>query len=163
MITYHYTPHKNLYRISSEGLVPYLINRTELAHYFKLPIMGIWLWKNNLEGLSEFGAILIQMAMNEVTRIAKLKVEIDFSKILKKLDNNVWIEHEGFLNGYGSKNGKLVYHKNERAVIYTETIKPSDIELIKVFDIDSMLYGQYYPHIKITKKNPTKKYVSFWR
>lgn len=128
MIAYHYTSIENYWHISSEGLVPYSINKPDLKPHFPDGIVGIWLWKRDLVGDEHVGSILWQLMTKSSTRVVKLQVEYDPAKLLTRNDEPIEILHDGLL-------GTWVYHTKTPAVVYTDVIAPGRIHRLETFDL----------------------------
>ena len=127
-IGYHYTSIENYWHISKEGLVPYFINKPDLKPHFPEGIHGVWLWKRDLLGDEHLGSILWQLMTKSSTRVVKLRVEYDPTKLLVRAGEPVEILHDGQL-------GTWVYHTKTPAVLYSETIEPACIHRLATFDL----------------------------
>lgn len=125
---YHYTSLENYWHIDKEGLVPYSINKPDLLPHFPDGITGIWLWKRDLTDVEHLGSILWQLMTKSSTRIVKLRVEYEPTKLLYRDEEPVEILHDGRL-------GMWTYHTATPAVMYTEAIPPTSIERLDTFNL----------------------------
>lgn len=132
MKTYHYTSKNNWEKIKIFGFQPYVISKPELDSFFPGGVNGVWLWKNKPTGHSNMGCILFQFATKSETDIVLLEVEIDEGNLLHFGDRLVELPHTGSIGNYQ-------YHEAEKGVIYTSTISPNKIKLLKTFDIVKLL------------------------
>ncbi len=90
---------------------------------------GIWLWSKDLKGKTHLGTIIYQVSSKNSDKIVKLKVWYDTNQLLKGLrGERVWTSHYGQIDKY-------IYHTKEEGVIIIEPIPPSEIELVKVYDL----------------------------
>jgi hypothetical protein len=124
---FHYTSVENYWHICSEGLLPYSINKPDLAPHFPVGITGIWLRKRDLTPVEHLGSILWQLMTKSSTKIVKLRVEYDPAKLLHRDEEPVEILHDGRL-------GTWTYHTATPAVVYTEAIQPEYI--FRLFTVD---------------------------
>jgi hypothetical protein len=128
MLGYHYTSIENYWHIASEGLVPYSINKPDLQPHFPDGITGIWLWKRDLVGDEHLGSILWQLMTKSSTRVVKLQVEYDPTKLLMRQGEPIEILHDGRL-------GVWVYHTKTPAIVCSEVIYPKHIHRLETFDL----------------------------
>lgn len=127
---WHYTSWKNWETIRTEGMFPYKIERqTEIAEMFPEGVMGIWVWENPLDPLSELGSIIYQLAYKCETKIVKLMVEYDTNDFLKKDGHPIRLRHSGWIENWK-------YHPDEPpARIVMKPIPVNEIAFARAFDL----------------------------
>lgn len=133
MIGYHYTSLENWQKIQKEGLRPYIIHKPYLfQHIGSEKTEGVWVWIDQLEGLSHIGSILYQNATKNTLQVVYLKVVYDDDDCLSptgKPTKLITLPHTGWI-------GKLDYHNgSEVAVIVTKTILPGQIKLLQTYNL----------------------------
>lgn len=111
-----------------EGFIPYPIVKEELKengflHYPK----GIWLWVKKLTKEAQTGVVLSQIATKNSDKIVLLKVKYNENNILRCPEDffNILLCHSGMIGKFKWKSGK--------AVVVTNKIPATNIELIKIF------------------------------
>lgn len=132
---YHYTSWDNWMQIQKSGLIPYKINNhPELLESLGIDhVMGVWLWKNRPDSVSHMGNVIYQLAYKCKTKVVKLAVRYDPKWNLKSpRGENVNLYHCGHIE-------KFNYHRNDKAVIQTGIIPPTQIKLIKIYNLVELL------------------------
>ncbi len=135
---YHYTTKKNYKKIKRKGLVPYQLEKGKIrTTHGSYEGKVIWLWEQELQGISELGTILFHLATKRDTNIVKLRVEYndkfilspsDIDKGISDEDTDLLISHNGLI-------GDWIYHLEEPAVLVTKYIPCERISLIQEFDL----------------------------
>ncbi len=130
-IGYHYTSYDNWLKIKYEGLVPYNIDYKTSELTDIRGIKGIFVFEEKLEGLSHFGTVIFHCGAKNVTKIVQLKVIYNYILCFKtdKDDDIIRLPHIGGI-------GKLIYHTGEYLHIISDSVKPKDIELIGIYDLE---------------------------
>lgn len=138
MIGYHYTTYSNWLKIQKEGMQPYEVyNQKVLDTLNTDKLKAIWVWADKLSGLSHKGQILYSAILKQNLKIALLKITYSLKEEhLGPLGQPVRIKHTGLLN---SRNGDWTYHQEEVAILLKNSIKPENIELVKLYDLDELL------------------------
>lgn len=127
-IGYHYTSRENWRKIrASGGLKQYLTRKPELAHWFPDGFVGIWLWKNNPEGLSHAGNVMWQVSTKKSTVIVKLQVQYDPRDQLVFNGHKINVFHKGHL-------GEMIYHQDEQGLVIARDIPLRFIKLIGTYN-----------------------------
>jgi hypothetical protein len=128
MIGYHFTSHRNWLSIQKTGLKTYPINKPEIDQHSDEQIWGIWTWIERPVGKSELGSILFQTSTKQSTNIVLLEFNYEDTDILRLQGKRVRLFHDGFL-------GDWLYHKSQQAWIVTRDVLPSEVRLIKEFNL----------------------------
>ena len=135
LVGYHYTSWENWKQIRETGLHLYMLERPEFPEEYRQQ-MGIWVWQENVSGLSHCGQIIYHMAKKASTRIVKLQVlyreESIFRGKLGESFGRIRIGHRGTIQN-------LVYHEDEPAWIIKEPIPADRIKLVCVYDLFDMV------------------------
>ncbi len=146
MIGYHYTSKANYKKIKKHGIKKYDIDKNELDYYFPGGIIGIWVWKQELRGKSELGALLHHLATKKTTKLVKLKIHyLEEDKLEWSPTTTVEIRHEGYIGDWHYHTGK----DDEKAVILTKNVHPENIVLVKEYDILELVCGDKHGNIPI--------------
>jgi len=138
MIGYHYTSVENYRQIRENGLVPYYVPAAKFAARFDINpfpdgVYGVWLWDHEPTGVAEFGNLIWQLSTKESTTIVKLRVSYHKDDRLESADGElIKMYHDGNI-------GKFQYHEDETARIITRTIPPTNITLVRTFNLLDVL------------------------
>ena len=132
LVGYHYTSKSLWDQIKNEGLVPYTITSEDLRIMHPAPLKGIWLWKQDMIGKSNAGAILYQVITKQDPVVVKLRVEYELEDLLHYNGHPVEMPHQGFL-------GATQYHECDVGVIHLPAIPVDRIEVIKEYDVITLL------------------------
>jgi hypothetical protein len=129
---YHYTSAANWESIKTEGLIPYLIRKSEVEEYFPGGVQGVWLWANELKGLSHAGTVIFHAAKKATPNVVMLEVAYRERDVLCFAGDSARFLHDGHLH-------ELVYHTDEPGIILTKPVPPGDIRLIAQYDLVELL------------------------
>ncbi len=145
MIGYHYTSRANYKRIKKHGIKKYNIDKNELDYYFPNGIIGVWIWKQELRGKSELGALLHHLATKQSTNLVKLKVYYhEDDKLEWNANEIVEVLHSGNIGDWHYHTGK----QDEKAVILTKNVHPENVVLLKEYDMVDLVCGGKHDSIK---------------
>ncbi len=126
---YHYTSLENWNRIKNEGIQLYEISKPCFEKDLGFSsIQGIWVWRNNPQGMSHVGSIIYQISKKGCYEVVKLRLTFPVKDVFRVTHGKVILYHKGELEA-------LTYHDREEAEIVIEPIQPKRIELMAVYDI----------------------------
>lgn len=130
MIGYHQTSLENWLRIQKEGLQLYEIKRhgkllKEVG--FSLPVMAIWIWKEQLDLVSLHMNVLWHMREHSTKRVVSLSVQYTEGDLLRLERSAVnvthWLDMEG-----------IRFYENSQATLLARPVPIERLKLLRQFN-----------------------------
>ena len=145
MIGYHILPWDTWLKVQEEGLIPQPINKKDVDYYLPEGTEIIWIWKDQLVGLSLMGTLVYQMGTKRKTTLAM--IEVSFLRSDRFVPDNPWfkpergdhlmLSHDGTFVPHGSET--WAYHVNEPAFPLCNKIPPTQLRLIYQWNLVSLV------------------------
>jgi hypothetical protein len=134
LIGYHLTSEENWLRIQEQGIQPYRIKDHEpglLTIGFEAPVMGVWVWVNRLDELSEHLNVIWHVSRKQTKIVVVLGVQYAEEDHLRNREGlTLAIMHDIQFDGTGTR-----FTENRRATILRDTVTPDRIWRLKRYDL----------------------------
>lgn len=145
MTGYHFTSYSSWSWIKSQGLQPYrLSNDGDTSEFDKMGITrGIFIFdKPSTNIKDEIGCVIRQLATKNTLDIVQLKVEYSRNDKFHWSGDRITITHSGKIEDFH-------YHKNKRVIVLFNPIPPTQIELVRRYDLAKMFLANRSERTKL--------------